>query len=97
MQRLSERLLREQQISTFIIGKYTDLNWEELQAVMWSRVSVVGTATAYGLDDRGVGVRVPVGSRIFSSPRRPDQLWVHSTTYPMGAVGSFAGDKAAGA
>jgi hypothetical protein len=32
-------------------------------------------ATDYGLGDRGVGVRVPVGSRIFSSPRRPDRLW----------------------
>jgi hypothetical protein len=27
-----------------------------------------------GLDDRGVGVRVPVGSRIFSSPRSPPNL-----------------------
>jgi hypothetical protein len=35
----------------------------------------VGIATGYGLDDRGVGVRVPGGSRIFSSPRRPDWLW----------------------
>jgi hypothetical protein len=35
----------------------------------------VGTATGYGLDDGGVGVRVPVGSRIFSSPRPPDRLW----------------------
>jgi hypothetical protein len=33
--------------------------------------SVVGTATGYGLDDRGVGVRVPVGSRIFSTSSRP--------------------------
>jgi hypothetical protein len=31
--------------------------------------------TGYGLDDRGFGVQVPVGSRIFSSPRRPDRLW----------------------
>jgi hypothetical protein len=37
--------------------------------------SVVGIATSYGLDDRGVGVRVPVGSRIFTSPNRPDWLW----------------------
>jgi hypothetical protein len=37
--------------------------------------SVVGIATSYGLEDRGVGVRVPVGSRILSSPRRPDRLW----------------------
>jgi hypothetical protein len=31
-------------------------------------------ATGYGLDNRGVGFRVPVGSRIFTSPRRPDRL-----------------------
>jgi hypothetical protein len=37
--------------------------------------SVVGIATGYGLDGRGVGVRVPVGSRIFSSPCRPDRIW----------------------
>jgi hypothetical protein len=29
-------------------------------------------ATGYGLDDRGVGVPVQVGSRIFSSPQHPD-------------------------
>jgi hypothetical protein len=40
-----------------------------LTALNGSRDSVVGTATGYGLDDRGVRVRVPVGSRIFSSPR----------------------------
>jgi hypothetical protein len=40
-----------------------------------SRDSVVGIATGSELDDRWVGVRVPVGSRIFSSPRRPDRLW----------------------
>jgi hypothetical protein len=39
------------------------------------RDGVVGIATGYGLDDRGVGVRVPVRSRIFSSPCRPDRLW----------------------
>jgi hypothetical protein len=31
-----------------------------------SRDSVVGIATGYGLNDRGVGVRASVGSRIFS-------------------------------
>jgi hypothetical protein len=35
---------------------------------------VVRSTTSYGLDDRGVGVRVPVGSRMFSSPDRPDRL-----------------------
>jgi hypothetical protein len=34
-------------------------------------VSVVGIATGYGLDDRGVCVRVPVGLRIFPKSSRP--------------------------
>jgi hypothetical protein len=29
----------------------------------------------YGLDDRGAGVRVPVGIRIFPSPRLADRFW----------------------
>jgi hypothetical protein len=40
-----------------------------------SRDSAVGIATGYGLDDRGVGVCVRVGARIFFSPYRPDWLW----------------------
>jgi hypothetical protein len=40
-----------------------------------SRDRVVGIATGYGLDEQEVGVRVPVGPIIFSSPRRPDRLW----------------------
>jgi hypothetical protein len=40
-----------------------------------SRDSVVDIATCYGVDDLGVVVRVPVGSRIFSSPCLPDRLW----------------------
>jgi hypothetical protein len=39
-----------------------------------SNLNNYGTATSYGLHDREVGVRVPVGSRIFSSPKRPDRL-----------------------
>jgi hypothetical protein len=40
-----------------------------------NRDSTVGIATGHGPDDRGVGVRIPVGSRIFSFSRRPDRLW----------------------
>jgi hypothetical protein len=36
-----------------------------------SALGKVGIATGYGLDDGGVGVRVPVGSRIFSMSSRP--------------------------
>jgi hypothetical protein len=39
------------------------------------RDSAVSIATGYGLDDRGVGVRVPVKAEIFNSPQRPDCLW----------------------
>jgi hypothetical protein len=39
-----------------------------------SRDSAVDIMTGYRLDDQGVGVRAPVESRIFSSPRRPDWL-----------------------
>jgi hypothetical protein len=35
-----------------------------------NRDSAVGIATGYGLDDKRVGVRVPVGARFFSSPCR---------------------------
>jgi hypothetical protein len=42
---------------------------------MESRDSIVGVKTGYELDDRGVGIPVPIGSRIFSSPHRPDRLW----------------------
>jgi hypothetical protein len=42
------------------------LNFNQLQ---------ITESTGYGLDDRGVGVQVPVGVRVFSSPRRPDRLW----------------------
>jgi hypothetical protein len=50
-------------------------------------ISAVCLALGYGLDGRGVRVRVPMGSRIFSSP---DRLWGPPK-------GSFPGGKAAGA
>jgi hypothetical protein len=34
-----------------------------------------GIVTGYGLDDQEVGVRVPVGAKIFSFPCRPDWFW----------------------
>jgi hypothetical protein len=44
--------------------------------LLWrSRDSIDRIATSYGLDDRGVGVRVPVESRIFFSPNNPSRLW----------------------
>jgi hypothetical protein len=40
-----------------------------------SQDNAVSIANGYGMDDQGVGVRVPVGARIFISPHCPDWLW----------------------
>jgi hypothetical protein len=52
--------------------------WKDLSFIIIldrSQDSVVGIVTGYRLDDWGVRVWVPVGSRIFCSPHRPDWLW----------------------
>jgi hypothetical protein len=61
------------------------------------RDNTVGIATGYGLNDRAVGVRVPVGTRF--SPLHNVQIGsgAHSASYPIGTGGSFPGGKAAGA
>jgi hypothetical protein len=59
--------------------------------------NAVGIATGYGLDDRGVGIRVPVGPRIFSSLCRPDWLWGPPSFLSNGYRELFALGKAAGA
>jgi hypothetical protein len=50
-------------------GQFSDLSFPSPPP--HSRASVVDIATRYGLDDGGVGVRVPVGSRIFCTSSRP--------------------------
>jgi hypothetical protein len=54
-----------------------------------SRDSAVGIAIGYGLDGLGVGVRVPVNSRMFFSPRRPDRLWGPPSLLSNGYQGLF--------
>jgi hypothetical protein len=48
--------------------------------------SAVGIATAYRLDDQEAGVRVPLGSRIFTSSYR---IGAHPASYLMGTGGFF--------
>jgi hypothetical protein len=52
-----------------------------------SRDSAVGIATGYGLDYRGVGVRVPLGARNFflhvdQAGRQPPIQWVPGVKRP---------------
>jgi hypothetical protein len=49
----------------------------------------VGTANGYGLDDREVGVRAPVGARYFSLPRRPGRFWGPPNLLSNGYRGIF--------
>jgi hypothetical protein len=58
-----------------------------------SRNSAVGIATGYGLDNRGVGIRVPVGLRIFTLHLVQTGSGVQPTSYLMGSWGSFPGGK----
>jgi hypothetical protein len=60
----------------YVSDLFQDINITFDIYYLWnrSRGSAVGIATGYGLDDWGVGVRVPVGSRISTSPNRPDRL-----------------------
>jgi hypothetical protein len=64
--------------------------------VLKSRDSVVGIATGYGLDDLGVGVRVPVGSIIFPGRRRPNLLWGPPSLLSNGYRGLSPGVKRPG-
>jgi hypothetical protein len=56
----------------------------------------VGAATGYGLDGRGVGVRIPVGAKFFSSPRRQTGSGAHPASYQMDTGDSIPGGKADG-
>jgi hypothetical protein len=72
-------------------------NGTDVVSTVFVAVSVVGIATGYYLDDRGVGVRDPIALRIFSCPRRPDRLWSPPSLISNEHHGLFQGGKSAGA
>jgi hypothetical protein len=61
-----------------------------------SRDGSVGIATGYMVNDRGVGVRVPVEARILSSLCRLDRFWGPSSLLCNGYRGSLPGSKTTG-
>jgi hypothetical protein len=62
-----------------------------------SRGSSVGIGLNYGLDDRGSRFRCPAGAGNFSLHHRVQNgSGAQPASYPMGARGSFPGDKATG-
>jgi hypothetical protein len=69
-----------------------DISFEALMKIPKNRVIVAvlwAKSSGYGIDDRGVGVRVPVGSSIFSSPLHPVRLWGPPNLISNGYRGLF--------
>jgi hypothetical protein len=58
-----------------------------------SRDSAVGIATGCGLDDKRLGVRIPVVSRILLVVQTGSEI--HPASYPTATGGSFPGGKVA--
>jgi hypothetical protein len=70
-------------------GESLDRSSEQYIHLTRIRGSVVGIATGYGLEDRGVGVRVPIGSRNLSLYRW-DRLWNPSNLLSNGETAALS-------
>jgi hypothetical protein len=80
--------------------KVTISNYNEKtdQVGRFESLGVIGIATGYGLDDRMIGVRFPVGAGNFSLRHRVQTgSGAHPAFYPIGTGFSFPGVKSAGA
>jgi hypothetical protein len=57
--------------------------------------AAVGIVTGYGLEDQGVGVPVPMRSKISILRVVQNGSGVHPASYPVSNMGSFPGGEAA--
>jgi hypothetical protein len=66
----------ERRLNMLLSGSWTNCHnwWLVFNSNLTSLGSVVGIAAGYGLNWL-LGVRVPVGTKIFSAPNRPDRRW----------------------
>jgi hypothetical protein len=88
-------LLKSEVISRFTRKSMT-INIFDLHTFnVRSQDRVVGIVTGYGMDDRGVGARVPVGEEFSLLRVVQTGSGAHPTSYQMGNGGSFPGGKAA--
>jgi hypothetical protein len=94
-------LYRRKHFLQFLISPDLSSRWGYLfitDPTEWKSLgSLVGISIGYGLDGRGVWVRVLVESRFFSSPYRLDQLWGRPRLLSNGYRGAFSMGEAAGA
>jgi hypothetical protein len=73
-----------------------DLQFHLLMLLHWSRVISVSIVSNYGLDDRAIGVRSPVGPNDFSSSLCVQTgSGAHPASCTVGTVGPFPGGKSA--
>jgi hypothetical protein len=79
----------EGNIQNFLIN--SELKWKQE-----SLYSSVGIATGYGLDDRGVGVLVPIGQQFSLLHVVQTGSGAHPASYPMGTGNSSPGVKRPG-
>jgi hypothetical protein len=71
------------------------LHLRELRNPPWSRVSSGSIVSAYGLDDRAIGVRSPAEAKDFSSSLCVQTgSEAHPASCTMGTGGTFPGGKA---